>query len=102
LAQGDRETRPNQKSEKDEDAAKNCRGYIPPSIGHSKGDAKKAEEGAGQRISQAIPVLRFVGRAKAIVQAGSIASETSYVGPRELVGGKESGGKTFGRSGAFG
>ena len=102
MSQGDRETRPNQKSEEDEDAAENCRGHIPTGIGHSKGDAKKAEEGAGQRISQAIPVLRFVGRAEAVVQAGSIASETSHVGPRELVGGKESGGKTFRRSGAFG
>jgi hypothetical protein len=47
-------------------------------------------------------MLRFVGRAKAIVETGSIASQTSHVGPRELVGRKESGGKTFGRSGAFG
>ena len=102
LPQGDGEAGPDQKTKKNKDTAKNCGGDIAPGIGHAEGDAKEAEKRTRQRISQAIPVLRLVGGAQAIVQAGTIRGEASNIGPWKFVRGEKTGSEGLRRGGTFG
>ena len=67
LTEGNGETGKDKKAEEDEDTAENCRGHISPGIGHAEGDSEQTEKRASQRISQPIPMFRFIGGTEAIV-----------------------------------
>ena len=102
LPQGYRETSPNEKAKKDKDTAENSGRHVSSGIGHSKGDSEEAEKRAGQRVRDSIPVLGFVGGAKAIVESSSIVCQAYHIGPGEFIGRQKSGGKSFWRDSAFG
>ena len=102
LPQCYREAGPDEKPKKNKDAAENGGRDVSPSISHPECDSEEAEERAGQRVRETIPVLCFVGGSEAIIEPGSIKRQAYHIGPGEFIGGEKSCSKSFWRGRAFG